>query len=447
MAGNSDRDRAARYFRTALAVCGLVMAVIVAVNLLVDPFGMFHLVEVAWLNGKRPAIYHRVRVMKAYDLRRIRPQAVVLGTSRSHLGLRMSHPGWQVPRSRRYNLAFDGATTREMYAYLRHAHAITPLRQVVLGLDAYHPLPVPASTRPDFDEDVLLKDDSLGSRLAVRLEDLKLLSGATTLLESWHTVAAQTDSLPSWFAPDGQRLGDAFFHRPGEAYMQDGPRHYFDDIDRLEVGFQLQWRVPRPARATGFIPPATPDNSATSLDYIGRIVAFCRDESIDLRIFITPSHVHQLEIAAATGGWTVLEDGKRALVRLLAADAARHPADPPIPLYDFGGYSSVTTEPLPAKGSRQEMRYYWDSSHFKEVVGDWVLDKVLDTRRAGSPLPADFGVKLTPENIEGEIARARAARVLYRLGHDDEIEAIHTWVDRFIEDNGIDREDVVRARV
>jgi hypothetical protein len=51
----------------------------------------------------------------------IKPEAIVLGTSRSHVGLRMTHAGWRVPIGTRYNSAFDGATTKEMYAYLLHA--------------------------------------------------------------------------------------------------------------------------------------------------------------------------------------------------------------------------------------------------------------------------------------------------------------------------------------
>jgi len=43
-------------------------------------------------------------------------------------------------------------------------------------------------------------------------------------------------------------------------------------------------------------------------------------------------------------------------------------------LWDFSGYSSVTTEALPASGSHAEMEFYWDSSHFKDIVGDFVLD-------------------------------------------------------------------------
>ena len=174
----------------------------------------------------------------------------------------------------------------------------------------------------------------------------------------------------------------------------------------------------------------TPDAS-TSLDYLRRIVAFCRTHRIGLRIFLTPGHAHQLELDAAAGEWSAIENGKRALIELLTEDAARHPDQPPIPLWDFSGYSTITTESLPPSDGREEMRWYWDSSHFKEQVGDLVLDRVLDFRESDRSLPADFGVLLTPETIEPTLARIRVAQAAYRQQHPDELTAIRTWVEAY----------------
>ena len=312
-------------------------------------------------------------------MRRLAPRAIVLGSSRSHLALRPSHPGWGVGPV--YNLAFDGATTKEMYHYLRHAHAGGRLKQVVLGLDSYHPTPWAATVRPDFDP-LLLREPGLGPPHWLTA-DLRLLTSLDTLQESLRTLRSQWDA-PEWYAPDGQRLGEVFFRRPGEMFREQGPRAYFDEINRMEVGFQV---VPPPDPDA----PPPPPPEETSLDYVRRIVEFCRREGIDLRLFITPAHVYQTEIASEMGSWGITEQGRRALVELLAEDARRRGAEP-FPLYDFGGYNAVTTEPLPPRGSHREMRYYWDSSHFKEEVGDRVLERVL--QRAGAPAPADgFGVR------------------------------------------------------
>lgn len=422
-----------KYSLIVLSTLLAVLAVIVGVNVVVDPYGMYRLVDINGFNSHKPAIYHRVRLAKAYDIRRIKPRTVILGTSRTHLGVRPSHEAFGAGGKPVYNLAFDGATTKEMYYYLRHAHAVQPLRQVVLGLDTYHPTPAPGSNRPDFDEQMLLQPDSRWSRFKVCLADMKLLISFDTMSESLATVRAQKSRSAEWFAPDGQRLGEVFFHQPWEDFQTRGPRHYFDEIDKLEVRYKLEWRIPAKPGHNNKQGPEAKADGITSLGYIQRMIEFCRTEGIRLSIFLTPSHAHQLEISAATGEWPSLEKGKREMVRLLSEDAARHPDQQPFPLYDFSGYSAVTTEPLPAIGSTNELRNYWDSSHFKDTVGDLVLNRMFGVNNTLD----DFGVLLTGENIDKVLADTRSRQETYRETHEEDIRLIRTNVEDFKRRNNI----------
>ena len=81
---------------------------------------------------------------------------------------------------------------------------------------------------------------------------------------------------------------------------------------------------------------------------------------------------------------------------------------------DFNDYSSVTTDPLPPIGSHQEMRFYWDSSHFKEIVGDYILDRLFAVSTADPPAPFDFGVILNTKTLDAVLARVRQSRAEYR---------------------------------
>jgi hypothetical protein len=417
---------AMRYCLMVLATGLTLVATIAGFNALVDPFGMYRSLEIEGFNVYKPTVFNRVRLYKAFELRRIRPQAVILGTSRSHLGISCSHEAWSRLDGPCYNLAFDGATTREMYQYLVHAHAIRPLRHVVLGLDAYHAVPTTSFTRPDFDP-LILRDASAPAWWRLLTGDLRLLASLDTLRAAIDTLRSQVSPEPSWFAPDGQRLGEVFFRRPGEDFVIHGPRAYFDEIDRLEVGFQTEGAAPRSGHASAEPSPVI-NGEESSLAYIRRIVDFCRKEGIDLRIFITPSHAHQSEIAAATGAWPAIEEGKRALVRLLADDLTRHPTRAPIQLIDFSGYSSITTEPLPPVGSREEMRYYWDSSHFKANVGGLVLDRLFGLTQASRAAPLDFGMPLTGESMEAVLAQQRVAQSAYRERVAPEIAQLRSLV-------------------
>jgi hypothetical protein len=406
----------------AATVLCLCLAVAVA-NAIVDPFGINRIVVIRGFNAFKPAMQNRVRLAKAFDVRRIKPRAIVLGTSRSHVAIRTTHPGWDPAAEPRYNLGFDGATTHEIYAYLRHAHAIAPLRQVVLGLDTWQLNPFASGVRADFDADLLEAPDSPGRKAKSGLALYRVLVSATTALASWNTVLAQDDAGSDWFAPDGQRLGEVFFHRPDEDFARNGPGSYFAAVDRQEVGFKLDRGDDLPRKGA-----EAHNDDLSSLDYIRLIIQFCRKEGIDLRLYITPAHAHQMEIASTVGEWPKIEEGKRTLVRLLEDDAKTHPGGKPFPLYDFSGYSSVTTEPVPQPGSSREMAFYWESSHFKEIVGDWVLDRLFEVERPERPVPVDFGVFLTADTIETVLAGIRVGRDRYRAKNDSEVLAIRALV-------------------
>ena len=131
----------------------------------------------------------------------------------------------------------------------------------------------------------------------------------------------------------------------------------------------------------------------------------------------------------------MIEKGKRDLVAILARDAENHPDDP-VPLYDFSLYSTITTEALPPPGSDVEMKFYWDSSHFKDNVGDMVLYYLLRPTLSEG-LPADFGVLLTAETIEAVLESQRREQKNYRHRHREEISLIADWIRAFREEHNI----------
>ena len=413
-----------RYIILTIAIA-ITSCVIVAVfNFVADPYGAYRLFEFGKTQVEKPAVYRRVKLSKAYDLRQVKPEAIVLGTSRSHVGLRMTHGGWGVPLGARYNAAFDGATTKEMYAYLLHAHAVHPLRQVVLGLDTWQLTKGPASTRPDFDPTILFQPGKPFHNASVYAADLSLLISADTTKASIIQFRSAAVEQPTWLAPDGQRLGEIFF-REVEPDFSISPGSYFRNVDRQEIGFMLDGGT---APLITKIQPKNLEAPLSSFDYIGKIVAFCRDQKIDLRIYLTPMHAHQLEIVAELGGWPNIERGKRDLVDLLSKDAASNPDASPFPLYDFAGYSSVTTEPVPEAASRSEMPYYWDSSHFKQLVGDWVLDRLFELTDRKNLFHEDFGNILTSATIASVLENIRAGQIAYRREHPGDVEFIRSLI-------------------
>jgi hypothetical protein len=154
-------------------------------------------------------------------------------------------------------------------------------------------------------------------------------------------------------------------------------------------------------------------------------------------MFFTPAHAHQMEILKFSGQWAPVEEGKRNLVEILAEDQARYPHKSPIPLYDFSGYSDVTTEQLPLLGTLQEMKYYWESSHFKENVGDMILNVLFDAEDKNELLARGFGVLLTSQNIEFELERIRRDQLIYEKNFPEDIKIIQRIVDDYKRKNNI----------
>lgn len=63
----------------------------------------------------------------------------------------------------------------------------------------------------------------------------------------------------------------------------------------------------------------------------------------------------------------------------------------------------ITMEKLPPANSKVEMKYYRDSSRFKENVGNMVLDRLLGMETEDHEIPGDFAVRSRPDNIEAFI--------------------------------------------
>lgn len=422
------------YIPAVILTSAMLLGMVAGFNAIIDPYAMNLLINIPGINQFKPCTDTRLRLYKAYDIERVKPDSILLGSSRSLFGFRTSHPGWMKESQKRYNLAFESATAKEMYYYLVHAYAVHPLKLVLLGLDTYQPYR-PVKTEPDFDTGILMNAPGFLSDIKIILADIRILTSIDTLKNSIFTIQSQKRAFTPWDKPDGQRSGEIFFRRSDGDFQKFGQRFYFDEYDKTDVQFYVNEQIPTPAGNTIYAQaPVKNNDNLTSMDYIGKMIDFCRKHGIDLKIFFTPEHAHHLELSAAGIGLEQLENGKREMVRLLALDARQHPGKPPLALFDFSGYSQITTEPLPPKGSHLEMKFYWDSSHFKENVGDLVLNRVFGIADPKNPLPADFGVLLTPKNIEGVITQMNRQHVLYDIQHPKEIEQIKRWVADFKND-------------
>lgn len=97
-------------------------------------------------------------------------------------------------------------------------------------------------------------------------------------------------------------------------------------------------------------------------------------------------------------------------------------------LFDFSGFNSVTSETVPKPGDRSDMRNYWETSHYREKVGNAILRR-LD---GGECAPDGFGDELLPETIGAHIAMLRQRRSRYLPSHAYEAGVARRIADRHV---------------
>ena len=125
--------------RFALALGGFLALppiLLAAFVVAVDPYCVFGSPSWAGINAVRPNYESNIFTAKPSQVRRIRPAAVALGSSRVEVGLDPRHPGWV--NSRTFNFGLPGSTSYEVMLALLHAQKVgQPLKQAVVGLDFY----------------------------------------------------------------------------------------------------------------------------------------------------------------------------------------------------------------------------------------------------------------------------------------------------------------------
>lgn len=415
---------------------------IAAVNVIVDPFWRFDLVEIPGFNAQKTQFPAFARLAKAGMVCRLQPATVILGTSRVEVGLDPSHPALRSAAGGAYNLALAGSGLHELDLTLRHAaHASPQLKRVLLGLDF---LMFNANREAVvFGTEVFYFD---GRRLLISahdtcwrsfLYDLHRILGPKALIHSLVTVFNQKNEPTVPSSPDiASWIGN---------YDRNGYRNNFYILQKLvapmrgyralfgegqeQYYVEKVWR-PMPAQRYCF----SGDGKSSTFAAFRRMLDFARNAGIDLRIFINPIHARLLLTLRDAGLWPLYEDWKTKMVEVLTAEATAV-GKPQFPLWDFSGFNSVTTEPIPPAGDTTTiMKGFWEPSHYKKEVGDLMIDRMFNHSDPARAVPPDFGKLLTPSTIDGWLTETRAQMRAYMASEPTEAALVESVVDRVMAD-------------
>jgi hypothetical protein len=369
---------ARKYYKfnlTLLLAASLPMLLVGLFNYTIDPYDVLKSPTIEGVNYSKPDKLKNTRIFKAVDIINIKPVTIFLGSSRTDYGLDPQHPALNNSQPA-YNSAIGAASPYEMLAYLKHAIANQKdLKLVVVGLDDFM-----------FNELNGRNDRNLDKRLGIssfKIQD------AIEFLFSFDVLSASIETLQSnltnpnylSYNPDG-RLNLRPLDKNKEATK------YRFGIN-LEVYFKS---FPEYKFSTVF------------LNDFREVVELCRKKNIELKVFISPAHITQLEAIRMAGNWQMFEKMKRELVKIT-------------PVWDFSGYNSVTSEPLTNK-----IENYLDSSHYRKEIGDLILNRIFNYHQ--DRVPSDFGILLTPENLESHLEKIRDDREKWAKHGQKEIEFV-----------------------
>jgi hypothetical protein len=392
---------AARYLWAWFASTVALLGAVVAINLVVDPYGLFRIIDVAGLNRVKSQASERGPLFKHTGVERMHPRGLVLGNSRAEIGFDPESPAWPAWARPAFNLALPGAGISAVAGdFDRALRGVTP-KLVVVGLDF-------VDFRVDPTSDDTFKALAANDPLLEVRERASALITMSALVDSLATVKAQHEPYPT-------SLTDAGFN-PKRDYVGIARREGYFALfrQRDQENARTYLRGPKSIFQAG-------GRSAPGFDAVDRIIALARARGITLRFVIYPYHAHTLTLFHLTGLWPAYEDWKRELVRRV--DAAHGTMD--VELWDFTGFSPYTSESVPPPGDTgTELRWYWEAGHFKKSLGDLLLANMLDAQIDGER----WGRRLTGRDFEDDLREQRTARDHYERSHPEDVAGLTALV-------------------
>jgi hypothetical protein len=389
-----------KYILHSLAMAALCLMVVVCINLIVDPYDLFGTPKIKGFNmfkaviASKQRVFETVRVLKNHD------EAIILGTSRSDIGISPDHPVF--PAGKTFNAAMSGEMISESRRILEEliSRPGGGPKTVVIGLDF---MAFNASMPFPFD----YSDDNFSP-----WRTTQLMFSISGLLDSFRTIIRQ----------DRYKIlarGGILHEDGGREYISDPTVAARNRFLGSEDGYLRLTYKPAPVCTWN----TTNTHGGNMYRDYRRLLELARGHNIDLKMFISPSHARQWETIAAAGLWEEFEQWKRQLV-YMNAEVAQQYGHAPLPLWDFSGYNSITTTPVPESGVFN-MSYYWESSHYHQEVGDMVLNRMFGIKSAEKPLyPADFGILLSEKNVDSWLKTTRNLREQYRKTHTRDVNEI-----------------------
>lgn len=378
---------ARRFLLAFSAVFAGLVALLAAHSVVIDPYAMFG--SRLWPE-KGYEKFGRVRVagdriVKALILTEDRFDTVVVGSSRPLVGFAPDYrefAGRQV-----YNAAFNGATNVENARVAALAVASqSKLKTLIVGLDLFAFEKV--KTEADYEQS-LLSGANRWTGIFARTFSKDAVDGAWRF---WRNVRNNTPQLTR----------DGFNHTPAKWL-----------VDRREAFIaKVGGGNPNCGAPRRLAPVVPTDRIEANIALLEPVLAAAKARGVDVFLFLPPQHVwaHVVETEAQRAP---IPDALKRALRAMTDRLAQKPGAGVLALWDFDGLDAVTMEDVPPRGSKQDMRYFWEHSHFKTATGA----AMIATMYGGATALDGFGVRLDRIDLEAHLTATREKLKTWEAAH------------------------------
>lgn len=181
------------------------------------------------------------------------------------------------------------------------------------------------------------------------------------------------------------------------------------------------------------------DPPVESVATLRRILTEAERRRIQVMVIIPAVHAMELETTWTAGMW----EANKAWKRMLVEETSRRK----VPLWDFATYHSPALAVLPTNIQEAPNPWWADMSHQSQLLGKLTMERIMDafTGKSDGWEPG-FGVALTPENIEAQLALLDEGRDRWHEAHPEQLAWFQKVVANILESDPAAAEDWERNR-
>ena len=341
-----------RWFRLALCGVGLIVACLLGVNLLIDPYDYFG------VSPLHQQVQTNERVWKADYLKQHHNQfdAYILGSSiASQLDPKLAG---ELTGNRFYNLTMSGANSYDFELFVRHMlEQNYPIKRLLIVFDMSIFWSYGESGRAYESNHPIVSGDS----------SVEFYASYLTQIHFWGTadkIRLNLGQIPPPPHSSYDRSTGTYQYGHRMRMIEEDEEAFLADSRTLNENYLL--RTERPT-----------ENFEASMAAFTRLLELCREHQIQVDLFIPPHNYNYMNRIL----FNQYAEYLRALTELSS-------------FWNFSGY----------RESNLDNHLFFDSMHFRPNIGDLVLQRIYND---GDPADEGFGDWVDRETVEAHLETKR----------------------------------------